>query len=345
MRQQNEKIANAGRIRTIDFARSGIEGTGSLSPRSRRTLAVYIVLVKMGYTGISAPMGAIADAVFRSSHGEAGSIRTLQRANKELEESGFIFSSQFRTGKRARGVLIRFHLEAFSFWTRTKYYNVTPMPTQEYISPDATSCRPSDRTRNKVVSNSQDTTKNKHTEPRAGARANKKDSRRKNPVLFSVMMVLSKMAMHRTDRRAARSRAEIELKADDAGVELLNPSGVDWAYWEKRWVEFTIPVRESTVAREIIPRLLGLPKSAVELDEHPVELDEHPVEKTVSNPLTANEIKKVREELETKFSLPMSKETKPIQDPESYPEVDENDPEMQILVQARARARARVNGW
>ena len=340
MRQSEKKrFADARRIRTIDFARSGIGGTGSLSPRSRRALAVYIVLVKMGFGGIAAPSGAIADAVYRSSHGEAKSIRTLQRANKELAEKGYICSAKYRPGKRARGTVIRFCPEAFAFWTKIAAKNVTPLPTQSHISPDATSCRTSDRTRDKVTFKSPDLTKNEHTKPRAGARASQKTSRRKNPVLFSVVIVLSKMAMHRADRRAARARAEIELKAAVAGVELINPSGVDWAYWEKRWPELSIPVRETVASREIVPRLLGRDRVVAGELEHQEQL-EHQVVGTESNPPTEEEIRRVIADLESKFSVPNEKAS--ARAPTAgYPEVDANDPEMQLLIEARNRTRSR----
>ena len=126
------RLANASRIRTIDFARSGIAGTGSLSPRARRTLAVYVALVKMGFDGVAAPMGAIADAVYRSSHGEAGSIRTLQRAHPELEARGFICCANFRPRGRTKGALIRFNLDAFSYWTGRKTQNIQPLPTSSH---------------------------------------------------------------------------------------------------------------------------------------------------------------------------------------------------------------------
>jgi hypothetical protein len=342
--EKEKRFADARRIRTIDFARSGIGGTGSLSPRSRRALAVYIVLVKMGFSGIAAPNGAIADAVYRSSHGESKSIRTLQRANKELAEKGFICPVKYRPGKRARGAVICFCLEAFAFWTKISVKNVSPLPTQTHISPDATSCHTSDRTRDKSSSNSPDLTKNEHTKPRAGARANQKTSRRKkNAVLFSVVIVLSKMAMHRADRRAARARAEIELKAAVAGVELINPSGVDWAYWDKRWPELSIPVRETVASREIVPRLLGRDQIvAGELDHQVVagelkQLD-HEVVGTESNPPTEEEIRRVIADLESKFSVPKDKAPAPTA---GYPEVDANDPDMRLLLEARDRCRSR----
>jgi hypothetical protein len=361
-----KKLATAEKVRTIDFARSGIVGTGNLSPRARRTLAVYIVLVKMGYSGVSAPMGAIADAVYRSSHGESGSIRTLQRAHRELERRGYIRCAVYRPGQRARGTVVSFCPEAFSFWTKIPAKNVTPLPTQSHISPDATTCHPSDRTRDNVSSNSLDLVESIDTKPRAGARAVKKSYRRKNPVLFSVIMVLSKMEMHRTERRTARARAEIESKACTAGVELINPSGVDWAYWEKRWSEFSIPVRETVAAREIIPCLLGVKQLSSAGGEQlssaggeqlssaggeqlasagGEQLSSAGGEQRSSAP-TTEEIRRVLADLESKFSMPREKAPALESGIENYLEVDETDPEMKILLQARARARARtVNGW
>jgi hypothetical protein len=337
-----KNLATVEKVRTIDFARSGIGGTGNLSPRARRTLAVYVVLVKMGYSGISAPMGSIADAVYRSSSGEAKSIRTLQRANNELEEKGFIECAQFRPGERARGALIRFNLDSFSFWTKISSKNISPLPTQSHISPDPTSCHPSDRTRDTICSNSLDSLDKVNTKPRAGARAFKKTSRgKKHPVVFSVGKALDKIqGIHRSDKQAARARAQCELMAIAAGITIANPSGVDWTYWASRWGDFSWQVRESTATREIIPLLLGMTAK-----ENIAEII--PENIPVKSPTKA-EVRAVRESLEKslekKFSLPTEDQSPAIE--AKYPEVDETDPDIRILLQARARTRARsVNGW
>jgi hypothetical protein len=343
------KFANANRIRTIDFARSGIEGTGTMSPRARRTLAVYVVLIKMGFAGVFAPMGAIADAIYRSSHGESGSIRTLQRAHRELEQRGYIRCAVYRPGQRARGTVVSFCPEAFSFWTKIPAKNVTPLPTQSHLSPDATTCRPPDRTRDKVCPNSLDSLEKVNTEPHAGARANnrslslqdKKKKHKKNPVLFSVDKALEKMTSrtHRADRTAARARARCEVAALAAGIALVNPSGIDWAYWDSRWSDLSVPVREATAAREIVPLLLG--------NRCPVEQlgaleDQMPQTQSSSSikPPTAAEIREMREQLESKLSLD---DQAPAPDgARKYPDVDESDPDMKILVQARDRVRAAI---
>lgn len=335
-----QKFADAQRIRTIDFARSGIEGTGSLSPRARRTLRIYVILIKMGYSGCYAPMGAIADAVYRSSNGESKSIRTLQRANDELSSAGFITISQFRPDKWSR---ITFVSAAFSYWTGKRSENVQPLPTQSHNvvsretmcdkSRHTTSCRASDRTRDISRVNSQNIDQRREEEPRAGARANNKPPRRKrNPVLFSVMTVLGKMSLYRADRKRARARAEVEVKAAGAGVELINPSGVDWQFWETRWGEMSIERKEATARAEIIPYLLSREKPVV---------PEPPRETLVTDRPSAEEIRAVRMQLASRVSLPQEIAPAP---PEAAQNWEGSEEELAILLEAAARAARRVNG-
>lgn len=367
------RLANVDQIRNIDFARSGIAGTGSLSPRARRTLAVYVALVKMGYSGVAAPNGAIADAVYRSSHGEAGSIRTLQRAHPELERRGFIRCANFRPRGRTKGALIHFNLDAFAYWTGRKTQNIQPLPTSSHNvvsretmcdkEPHATSCHPPDRTRteSQVTPNIIPST---NKEPRAGARSINRSKRQKRSAVWtSVNIVLGAMAhLHRQDRRAARSRAKCELEAIGAGVELVNPSGVDWAYWEKRFAEMPIAVRELTAAREIIPLLIGRkgvlnsPElSSPELSSPvskvpPPSASSSSPETADSAPVSAEDIKRARKALEERFSLPGKQSPVEIADPTKVLSpatapvaVDISREDLEVLIAARDRARSRVN--
>jgi hypothetical protein len=338
------RLANASRIRSIDFAISGISGTGSLSARARRTLAVYVALAKLGHDGISAPMGAIADAVYRSSYGEAGSIRTLQRSHVELESAGFVRLANYRPHKRTNGALIYFNMDAFAYWTgRSQSRVVSPLPMQNVVEqdtvcdnqPHTTSCRPSDRTKINLPDPNIIPSSNK--EPRAHARSIDKSKRKKRSAVWvSVNIVLGAMRdLHRRERRAARARAKCELEAIEAGVELVNPSGVDWRYWEKRFVEFTIPVRETTAAREIVPLLLGKPSTQKSNTRRGGPVNE------MTSTITAEDISKARKLLEERIGLPtVEKPSAPVLDVDA---IDMNAGDLEILLEARNRARARVN--
>jgi hypothetical protein len=218
----------------------------------------------MEYEGLIVPIGAIADTVKRALDGAAASIRTIQRANRELMDAGFIYIYQ----KPSNFCRIKFNLSSFAYWTRSKTDNVVPIPTQSHNvvaretlshnSPLTTNCRTSELTSITPVVNSQNPYINKPQ--RADARAiNIKDKkkRRRHPVLFSLLIILrDAQSLHPKDRTCARTRAECEINALGAGIGLLNPSGVDWDYWTARWDEMTIPCRENTIRREILPLLI-----------------------------------------------------------------------------------------
>lgn len=209
--------------------------------------------------------------------------------------------------------------------------------------PHTTTCHPTDRTR----TNSRVTPKilpSSNKEPRAGARSINKSKRKKRSAVWtSVNIVLGAMRhLHRQDRRAARARAKCELEAIAAGVELVNPSGVDWTYWEKRFAEMSIAVRENTAKREIVPMLLGKP--AIVPSSAPNKKDR--CEPSPSNDsfegVPADEIRAVRKQLEAAFSLPEKKAPAPAP-AEMAPAADMPADELEVLLAARARARARVN--
>lgn len=355
--QPKDRLASAHKIRTIDFSRSGIAGTGSLSPRARRTLAIYVILVKWDYTGVCAPLGAIADAVWRSSCGEGKSIRTLQRANDELIERGYITKDTFRTGERSKMSVIHFNLDAFAYWTGRRSQSVAPLPTSSHnvvsretmcdSSPPTTNCHPSDPYTDTSQISPKSPTKSENTKPRAGARAFKKSSRRrKNSVLFSIGCVLAKLeGVHRRDRKAARARAKCELEAAAAGVDILNHSGVDWEYWEKRWGDiWPVEARESVAGREIVPLLLPGGVDRMPKATPPPPIQEAPAPKPPVDSPSAEEIRKVRLSLEAAFSLPSSApapaSSMEASTEDEKPEVTLDRSDLAIL----EAARARVNG-
>jgi len=344
------RLAYVNFVRNIEFSQSGIIGTGTLSPRARRTLSVYVAAARMGYEGISAPLGAIADAVYRTSFGEAGSIRTLQRSNRELENAGYIRIGNLRIGKNSRCALIFFCLSSFSYWLQRRQKNVSPLPQRKSYeercdnSPHATSCRTFDPTNYTDRVNSSYINKNSDKKQHAGARAiNKSKQKRKkrSDVLFSLEKVLSNSGgdFCRQERRMIRARAGCEVKAMTAGIEIINHSGIDWAYWERRWKDFSIEVRESTVKREILPLLSGDHRAA--RADIPSSTGTAPVKAiTERTQPTKDQIEKIRKEIEKKMSLPAAA-PKRVEKNENLLEID-ND--MKILIAARERCRRKNCG-
>lgn len=396
------RIANVSAIRAIERATSGIEGTGSLSPRARRVLQVYLVLIKMGYEAVAAPLGAIADAMKRSSNGESGSIRTLQRANDELIEAGYIDIAEDKFTKYRKGVIIFFQLPAFAYWTQRRSGTVVPMPQSgsahnvNQCRQVTTSCRDTEVSSPKMSDNSSPTTEvssseteshtvnpcvhittgcrdyevtsninspkipnstNKKKEPRAGAHAIKNNSKRrlKNAVLFSLGCVLTALGdLTKYEKRKVRARADCEVKAVIGEIELLNPSGVDWTYWERRWGEMTIAQREITIRREILPLLLGRPSPTP--TSTPGTYVPNPntvvVTERTDTPMDGpmrDQIREMREKLEAictaKVVLPAAAAPPPASSvptntaASSETESCLDDAEMRMLIEARARAR------
>jgi hypothetical protein len=340
-----DRYATRQTLQSINWTTSGINGTGNLSPRARRLLQLYVSIVKMSYTGLSAPLGAISDTLTRALDGSSASVRTIQRANRELAESNFVFIYQCRT-KFCR---IKFNLEAFSFWTGRKSHKITPLNTNTHnvVSCETMShsvlhtpnCRTVDRTNIPCVVNSRNITDLKQQQ-RAGARAsNIRSKNRKNPVIFSLLCVLrSAKGMHPSDRQFARKRAQCEWDALGAGVELVNPSGVDWQYWSGRWSEMPISVRESTINREILPVLLN--RGAIQSGEPcipPPTVTEHIFE----NPSTPSpiELSNMLNNLKNLMSAANSPPKASIPIAAVLPQNNLSAAELAILDGARRRAR------
>jgi len=331
--EQKDRFATAEKVRSISFSTNGTDGMGALSPRAFRTVSVYAILVRWGFSGVIAPLGAIADAISRCSLGHGGSVRTLQRAHNELIDHGFITIRSYLHGPSSKSCEIRFNLDAFSYWTAPKpiptlSHNVVSRETMYDTTLPTAECRPK---RDTVSLTPQDPTKIEN-KPRAGARAfNKSSTRRKNEVLFSIQCVLAKAGnVHPRDRRQAAARAKCEISAGTAGFELVNPSGVDWDYWSKRWSDiWPIEARESIANREIVPLLLTRDSF-----EQPITPPTHQSGPT-SNP-TAADIRDVRRALEASFSIP------------NKPVLEEAPPETSVLsgddLSILLAARARVNG-
>lgn len=343
--KKRDRFATVRALQSIEWTRSGIAGTGSITPRARRLLQLYVSLVRMEYCGLTAPLGAISETLKRALDGASSSIRTIQRANMELMDAGFIFIYS----KPSNFCRIKFNLAAFSYWTRLKTDNVSPIHTHthnvvscETVSDNyllTTKCRTDEVTSITPVVNSRNVSY-LNQEQRAGARAiNIKDSNpnrkknRRHPVLFSLLIILrDAYALHPRDRNNARKRAECEINALGAGIGLVNPSGVDWEYWSARWEDMTIPCRENTIRREILPVLIGGKQKPTILSPHVICSDEP------SSPINPVEINTVLKQFEKTFSVSQEPAKASTVSSASSPNVLSAE-EYAVLDEARSRNR------
>jgi hypothetical protein len=119
-----------------------------------------------------------------------------------------------------------------------------------------------------------------------------------------------------------------------AGLDLVNPSGVDWQYWARNWEEMTIAVRESTICREILPYLMRQkPTEAEFITQRPpiVEISE-----SEPTPPTESEIKQLLSMLNQPDDIPVA--SPPVSVPTSPP-MKLTAEEIAVLEAARRRAK------
>jgi hypothetical protein len=206
-----------------------------LSNKSRAALALMISLVRLGYSGISAPITGIENTLCRV--GYKMSRRSLFRALSELETLGFMTRHKYRVGHDKFATIVDFNLPRFDFWLKK--------PTKSHISPQVPICREYPRTKiyTPVITSN---LPNESKQPRTRARVNKI-----HPVLYTLSVVLT--AMKARDRGIVLSRARYEIEAERAGIDAAGHSGALW--YRPSWRDMPYSVRESICRREILPLL------------------------------------------------------------------------------------------
>lgn len=237
--RQSIKFAKINDLERLNF----VVKDGSfpnISNKSSSVLALFIALVRLGYSGISAPIAALEKAVEKS--GYHLSERTLYRALSELQNLGFITRKKLRIGHDKFETSIEFVLNRFEFWTKR---NVPKNPTSSHISPCLPNCQESPRTKIYPSVNSSESSK-KIKEPRARASCFKNWI---NPVLYTLLVITKKDR----DRKLVIARARLEIESQKEGVMPAGHSGVDWD--RPSWREMPFGVRESICRQDVLPLL------------------------------------------------------------------------------------------
>lgn len=246
----HDKVALVNDLYTIQYCVFTLPGTSDLSARERRHLFFLVSLVRSGYTEIRAPMGVIADAIYRSQ-GQTSSVSTVRTAFRELELRGYLTRSRCRLGDAAACACIRIHVERFVFWTRVQQRNVVPCPTSCDISPRQQNLPGDDRRITSSVVNSQDSSIKRKDGSNACAGSKKSAKKyRYHPIVYTLLCVLP---------RSPQKFAAIRMAEREIAGGISSESGLDWLHFARLWRALDPAPgggRERTARREIVPLLI-----------------------------------------------------------------------------------------
>lgn len=269
---------------------------------------------------------------------------TIRRALLKLEALGYC-----EVDRRRDGLSIRINLKAMTSWTSTKTSNVIPLPTSISIPYIDTQIHTKEHNSYPLANcevdlgreiNSRVNSCNSCSYPTRAKQDQDKYTKWLHPILFTLSMILKGAP----DRDKILAKSDIELRALSAGIELTHPSGVPWEHYASHWQELDPRAggpREMIARNEIIPVLRGItPVKPRAMELQPVEKCEDTYSE-VSPEDRAGIRAKIREYLEQNSGI-QPIEPNNIRSEHLPPnEIDETDPEMKILIEARDRTRAR----
>lgn len=243
------KTAFSNDLYSINYCVFQLPGTSDFSAMERRYLFFLISLVKSGFSEIRAPMGVIADAIFRAQ-GQTKSVSTLRSAFRALESKGYLVRRKFRTGVDRGGAVISLNLERFVFWTQIQRRNISPLPTSSHNSSCHQNLVGDDRRNMEGVVNSQ----NSSDKRKLGSRArtcskNSAKIKKYHPIVYTLICVLPPTP----EKSKMLSIARREIVTGDS-----SHTGIDWPYYAGLWPALDPNPggrREVTARREIVPLL------------------------------------------------------------------------------------------
>ncbi len=264
-----ERLATRRDLEKISFATLQLAGTGNLSPLGRRWLCFFVVLARLGYLGIHAPVWSIVSAQYRAQ-GQTKSESTFYRAARQLEQAGYIRRQKYRIGPDRFGVKIYFKMDRFTYWLREKAH--VHSVTCDYIAAQLSNCEQTEVTNQGSCVNSLNSSNLVVNVPRAREQSNKEHFKktkmgkeqgdrerrtREHPIVYSIRRATMQMD---SKRRAVL----IALAKREAENPKRRRSGAPWGKWDRRnqqtgriaFEELSIPHEREYVARsEFLPYL------------------------------------------------------------------------------------------
>lgn len=298
-----------------------------LDNKSNVLLNLFVsIVIKTKKMGFRDHIGCLTTALRRK--GFSISDRSIFRALNSLESLGYISRRRYRIGEDRFSATILFSEEAFSFWTKKRTEKTIPFKnTSTYTSPQLPNWQ-EDLNTNNINTIPDNTNINKKQRAREtyktrdDARAKKNNRTRKNPIIVTGEIAISKANLSRKDRKDARGRLKAEIFTYLAGIEMVNWSGIDYAYWLSKWDSFSWSRRESIFMSELLPYIINR-KSFPSEKKIP--------DSKIVNP-TKEMIRDARMFLESRNPSPTLEQT-------DYPDIDMSDPDMVLLAAARDRIK------
>jgi hypothetical protein len=253
-RIQSQTVLYTEKLSSITYTVDHSTGTGKLSNKAQRLLWFFLACLRLGYTELRVPIGALRTAVARNAQ---YSERTLYRALRELENNAVIWRRQFRLDYDNRLSIISINRAAFTYWLE-RNKNVSPCRTSAHTHTQLPIRQNDDLTKIRCSNSKSTYIKSR---PRAGARASQGSSIKKRPDLPAMLFTLAAILTPRRfwPSKDSESFANGNFLFEVAKSEYERPGStdcpVDFAFWRKRWGDMNIDRREITARTEIIPYL------------------------------------------------------------------------------------------
>ena len=260
-------------------------------------------MAKLGYSQINAQQWAISQSANQCA-GASKSARSFYRAEDFLVKAGLITKRQFKIGNDCHGLIIDIQLDSFKFFLSKRHAErcdiSAPLPQWQGDKPmttepkfSTTDCFKTGLINDQNQEQRQDQDKDKSAVP---TKINK-TKWKYHPVVFTLL----KITTGRPDQGRILFQASAEITQATRNPDAANESGIDWAYWIKRWNELSYDVRENLAALEILPYLIRSKAKKLNFQQ--------------KNYVEPNSIRRILEaELSPVFSVPKQAENNQISD-------------------------------
>lgn len=261
---QSKRSMKKGDLQRITSVTAYNTGCANLKNRSQTLLWYLLACVRMGYSEIKVPIGALLDEV---SRGKKYSESTLYRALRELENLGYISRDRFRIGENRKRVIIHLNVDAFSYWTRKKSNNVIPFSTSAHIGTPLSNCQ---LDKGMIIEERVNTHNNTVLFNKTHARVDndrcqqykkqkKTIGKHIHPILFTLRILFWNQDIAQRIPKGSPMYAIAKSEIEAPGS---TDCPVDFKYWTDRWQEMSKDRREITAAQEIVPYLKNRRKIA-----------------------------------------------------------------------------------